>query len=174
MKEFKEGSKINMTISGSNNIKFNIALLKAAYLEMFCLFGHDFLLNENTQRIREQITMTDKWILPHIFFLPNEFGDEFVGVNIIYQPAESKCFLVILELSASSSKICKRIGVLIPGPDEKAWKTYSDFKDANPHELTLAKFLGKSYITEKKHCLTYSRVWSQVSSGCWSINKTKV
>lgn len=167
VKLFQEGSKFNIRVQGSNQRRYILGLLKSAYLEMFSLFGHIFLFNSSTQKIRNQINKPDEWLLPHSSVLEMNFDKERAGVHIIYSPKERSSFLVILDLSLKGSNYSKRIGVLIPGPGKEAWETYSNYKDGNGFEAKLTFLSENNCIKSKELSLWYNEIWSTVKNDNW-------
>ncbi len=167
IKLFRDGSRFNIMVQGSNQRRYILGLLKSAYLEMFSLFGHIFLFNGSTQKIREQINNPDAWLLPHSSILEMNFDKERAGVYIIYSPKERLSFLVIIDLSVKNFNYAKRVGVLIPGPGKEAWVTYTNYKDGKGFEAKLILLSENNFIKEKELSLWYNEVWKKVKDGNW-------
>ena len=154
-----EGTKFKVRFWGGNNKMSKLAIVKSAYLEMFAFFGHIFLFNSNSAKIREQINNPSKDILPHSSIIEHDFDDQVLGINIIKQPLDRICFLVILNLKVNQNNYNKKVGVLIPGPDDHAWATYSNFKNDEQIVAKLTFLSNMNCIREKELTLAFNDIW---------------
>jgi len=162
LKDKWDGAKLKVQFWSGNPHKSNLALLKSAYLEMFNLFGHQFLFSNNSARIREQINNPSKEILPHSSIIDQQFEDRYIGIHIIKEPIERMSYLVIMKLKTKSADYTKTVGVLLPGPGNDAWDSYSSFANDSGNNLKLTQLGGINCIREKEMTLAFSEIWSDV------------
>ncbi|PIQ22579.1 MAG: hypothetical protein COW65_02370 [Cytophagales bacterium CG18_big_fil_WC_8_21_14_2_50_42_9] len=160
-----DGVQLKVHFQGSNTKKTNLALVKSAYLEMFNIFGHTFLFNQNTEKVREQINHPERIILPHSSIIEQNFDDKVTGINVIKEPINKICFLIIMKLKVKQNNYSKKVGVLIPGPDEKGWETYSSFKYNEEFAPKLTHFSNLNCIKERRLTLAYNEIWENVKDG---------
>lgn len=103
-----------------------IALLRIAYLEAFSLCGYGFMLNGYLGVIRDQIKNPKSKILPKVLWLNYEFEDEQNGLNIIREPKELRCFLVVFDITTESKKY--KCAIAIPGPSAPGLEIYENIE----------------------------------------------
>lgn len=103
-----------------------IALLRIAYLEAFSLCGYGFMLNGFLSKIRDQINNPKSNFLPKVFWLNYEFDDEQNGLNIIREPEELRCFLIVFDIITESKKY--KCAIAIPGPTAPGLDIYKNIE----------------------------------------------
>jgi hypothetical protein len=111
----------------ADNREAEIALLRIAYLEAFSLCGYGFMLNGYLGKIREQIQHPEKSILPKVLWLNYEFDDEQNGINIITQPKELRCFLIVFDIVTESGKY--KCAIALPGPSAPGIEIYNNIEN---------------------------------------------
>ncbi len=110
----------------TNDREAQIALLRIAYLEAFSLCGYGFMLNGCLAKIREQIKNPKSHILPKVFWLNYEFDDDQNGINIIREPKELRCFLIVFDIITERKKY--KCAVAIPGPTSPGLEIYENIE----------------------------------------------
>ena len=103
-----------------------IALLRIAYLEAFSLCGYGFMLNGYLGKIRDQIREPKNNILPKVLWLNYEFDDELNGLNIIREPKELRCFLIVFNIKTESRKY--KCAIALPGPTAPGLEIYENIE----------------------------------------------
>jgi hypothetical protein len=103
-----------------------IALLRIAYLEAFSLCGYGFMLNGNLCKIRDQIRDPKSNILPKVLWINYEFDDEQNGINIIREPKELRCFLIVFDIETESRKY--KCAIALPGPSRSSLEIYENIE----------------------------------------------
>ncbi len=93
--------------------KFQIALLKSAYVLAFAKFGYNFILNPCFNIVRKQLKNPDKLIYPEGFWTYQPFKKEHEGVHFILDKGYESIF-VIMPLTTKSTT--RRFGVVLPLP----------------------------------------------------------
>jgi len=128
-KRFESYKTNNFSIkfpSGSIERKAEIALLKTAYLLAFSKFGYSFLINGALYRVREQILNPDKDILPKVFGINYVFPEDVIGLNLITEPNELRCYLIIFDLKTKGKK--RQFAVALPGLTKPGIKIYENIE----------------------------------------------
>lgn len=103
-----------------------IALLRIAYLEAFSLCGYGFMLNGNLDKVRDQIKKPKSNILPKVLWINYEFDDEQNGINIISEPEELRCFLIVFDIKTESRKY--KCAIALPGPSTSGLDIYENIE----------------------------------------------
>lgn len=152
----------------SNERLAGIALLKIAYLYAFEKFGHGFLINSGLYKVREQILNPDKEILPDVFWIKYDFPENAIGLNIISEPKELQCFLIIFNLLTKCSK--RQFAIALPGTSQPNLKIFNNIesilcqnKEGFTH-LNIEHLFDKPYITEKKWSFASHQLWKNLVS----------
>lgn len=114
-------------IEKSNTKIAEIALLRIAYLYAFSILGNGFFINGHLHKIREQIQNPDKKILHPFFGVNYKFPEEMIGVNIIKEPKELRCFLIVFNLETESSK--RQFSICLPGLSEPGIDIYKNLDE---------------------------------------------
>ncbi len=172
----KTGSKFNLQFNFKKSILPEVSLLRIAYLMAFSYIGYGFFfggtkyVNPNIQRIREQILNPTRKQIDYIPILMENFDDEFLGVNIIYEPKELRSLLVVFDLKTGHSEY--RIGVSLPGPDDHGFDAYLKFKEIKlvnaPIELKVYTFPRKLNLNQLGDSKEYWKCWEVVNG--WTIS----
>lgn len=110
----------------SNERRSEVALLRIGYLLAFSILGNAFLINGPLFGVREQILNPDKEILPKVFWINYEFPNEMLGINLIKEPKELRCFVAIFNLK-TESKI-RQFAIALPGPSTPGIKIYENIE----------------------------------------------
>lgn len=141
-----------------------IALLKIAYLYAFQKFGHGFLISSSLYPIREQILNPEKQIIKEPFWIKCDFPEKAVGLNVIKEPKELQCFLIIFNLSINNSR--QQFAIALPGPDLKNLEIYSNIASIlcqnirGATSLKLEHLFDKEYVKEKKWTFAAYQYWN--------------
>jgi len=118
-----------------NSEKFQIALLKSAYVLVFAKFGYNFILDSCYNIVREQLKNPNKLVYPEGFWTYKPFKKELEGVHFIIDKGYESVF-VIFPLKTNSST--RRFGVVLPLPNSNLNLTVSKLKEqVAGFELTL-------------------------------------
>jgi hypothetical protein len=131
-------------------LKFEVALLKSAYILAFAKFGYNLFLDSCYDIVREQISNPDKQIYPEGFWMALPFNEEHEGVHFILNKGYQS-ILVILPTKTQSST--RRFGVLLPLPNVPIEDVVAEIKkQEGGFGLTLDPMGGKEidYITNRE------------------------
>jgi len=146
-----EGTKMSFTQRlTSDEHRAEIALLRIAYLLAFCTFGYGLILNNpGLNLVRQQVLNPEEDILQTPYWIKYDFGDEWNGVNIIKEPKELRCFLVIFDLK-TKSKI-RKFAIALPGHSPQSKDIYKNIQDIlgtenTVHSLTIEHLTDGTYI----------------------------
>jgi hypothetical protein len=118
-----EKFKISMP-QRSDEHRAEIGLLRVAYLLAYSTLGNSLILNRSLHKVREQLSNPEKNILTKPFWFNYEFPEECVGLNVITEPEDLKCYLVIFNLSTASRK--RQFAIALPGPSYPGIKIYDN------------------------------------------------
>ena len=100
--------------------RFEIALLKSAYILTFAKFGYSFILGGEYDVVREQILNPTRKIYPDGFYTNKTFLKQgYEGVNQCNSPGAEGLFCVFSLTIATSSR---RYGIHLPIPTMPAWQ----------------------------------------------------
>ncbi len=149
-----------------------IALLRIAYLLAFSTLGYSFLfgatkyINPNIDKIRRQINSPSEQILTEVPVLKWHLPDDFLGVNIIYEPKEVRALLVVFDLKTSHKQ--HRFCAILPGPDDFGFSAFKNLRDI----LVINKTVDfKAYVFPEKLMLEsptdsfkYWYLWEELNS----------
>ena len=108
-------------------------------------------------------------MISNIPILKDNFPDELLGVNIIYNPKELKGLFVVFDLETENKK--HRYGVFLPGPDSFGFK-YQDYfekvkKSNNGINFDAYTFPKKLDLTKFEDSIHYYQAWEQFNT--WEI-----
>lgn len=115
---------LNSELSGKLDLKmrfkFNnktrlaeVSMLKIAYLKAFEILGNGFLINPHLKKVRDQILNPSQEIIPESFAIDLKTPEEVLGIGIITEPKEFRCFIVVFQLQTKTSK--KTFSIVLPG-----------------------------------------------------------
>ncbi len=132
LKFLEDKTKFKVDINLKKYKNPEITLLRIAYLLAFGNLGYSFLfggtkfVNPNIQKVREQIVNPQEEIIKDIPIINEEIHDDFLGVNIIYEPKEIRSLLIVFDLNTKVSKY--RFGIFLPGPDDFGFQASKNVK----------------------------------------------
>ena len=106
-----------------DNQKFQIAMLKSAYILAFAKFGYNFILDLSFDIVREQLLIPEEQIYPEGFWTKQPFAEEDEGVHFIVEKGYESIF-VIFPLKTKSS--IRRFGVALPLPNQPIEKVVGE------------------------------------------------
>lgn len=94
--------------------RFEIALLKTAYLLAFAKYGYSFILSSEYDIVRQQILSPDKNIYPSGFYTSKSFlKKEHEGVNICTTPTAEGIYCIFPLITSAKTR---RYGIHLPIP----------------------------------------------------------
>lgn len=131
-KNAKKGYEIkiiaNITNRKRNYDLANIALLKSAYLMAFHELGYMYVLNANTNIIREQIQNPEKNVIGNTFIIDSKNGViENLSDGVYYAQLNNiGCVIVIMELQLRQSELKHRKVIVLPHPKDSHGQIYSE------------------------------------------------
>jgi hypothetical protein len=131
-KNAKEGYEIKVLANISYRKRdyelANIALLKSAYLMAFHELGYMYVLNANTNIIRDQIQNPKKNVIGNTFIIDSKYGVlENLSDGVYYAKLNNiGCVIVIMELKLRQSEIKHRKAIVLPHPKDSHGQIYSE------------------------------------------------
>lgn len=131
-KNAKEGYEIKVVANITNRKRgfdlANIALLKSAYLMAFHKLGYMYVLNANTNIIRDQIQNPKKNVIGNAFIIDSKNGVlENLSDGVYYAQLNNiGCVIVIMELKLRQSEIKHRKVIVLPHPKDSRGEIYSE------------------------------------------------
>lgn len=131
-KNAKEGYEIKVVANITNRKRdydlANIALLKSAYLMAFHELGYMYVLNANTNIIRDQIQNPKKNVIGNAFIIDSKNGViENLSDGVYYAHLNNiGCVIVIMELKLRQSEIKHRKAIVLPHPKDSHGQIYSE------------------------------------------------
>jgi hypothetical protein len=165
-KEVFETPKINYKLhKRSKESRADVALLRIAYLIAYSTFGNSFLINGGLFKVREQILNPDKEILPKPYWIKYDFPKEAEGINLIIQPKELRCFLVIFNLVTKSQS--RQIAIVLPGPSKNGLQIYEYIKqnlcaeEGESLHFTLEHIPKIDYLKKKNYAFACNWYWQE-------------
>ena len=132
VKNAKEGYEIKVVANIINRKRdynlANIALLKSAYLMAFYELGYMYVLNANTNIIRDQIQNPKKNVIGNAFIIDSKNGMIENLLDGVYyaQLNNIGCVIVIMELRLRQSEIKHRKAIVLPHPKDSQGLIYSE------------------------------------------------
>jgi len=147
----------------SDEHRAEIGLLRIAYLLAYSTLGNSLILNESLFKIREQLLNPEKNILTKPFWFNTEFPEECVGINVITEPEDLKCYLVIFNLSTASKR--RQFAIALPGPSYPDINIYDNMNkllcvDSDAFQnIKLKKFPKLDFINDEKNIWYSSDFW---------------
>ena len=134
-KNAKEGYEIKIVANITNRKRdyelANIALLKSAYLMAFHKLGYMYVLNANTNIVREQILNPKKDVIGKTFILDIGNGVLENCPNSVYYATLNniRCIIVIIELKLRQSEIKYKKVIVLPHPKDSHGQIYSELSE---------------------------------------------
>ena len=131
-KNAKEGYEIKVAAKTTNHKRdydlANIALLKSAYLMAFHELGYMYVLNANTNIVREQILNPKKDVIGNAFIIDGINGMlENLSDGVYYAQLNNiGCVIVIMELKLRQSEIKHRKVIVLPHPKDSHGLIYTE------------------------------------------------
>jgi hypothetical protein len=99
-----------------------VAALRIGYLIMFSYFGYGYILHQNLQQVRRQISRPDQQSIGSRAVVRLEQAPPVPnGVGLLYAPKDLRCFFVALDLSTALDRY---LGVVLPGLDAESEQIY--------------------------------------------------
>ena len=121
----KEKGKVTFKTIGYSKPKFNLAILRSAFLLVFEKFGYSFLFTRNSDIPRKMI-MAGKIPSELKFINWNEqIPDELIGIHILKKPIELNSYFVVLKIK--KDEFNKNFGVIIPGANQAGENIYENY-----------------------------------------------
>lgn len=141
------------------------ALLKAAYLYSFFIWGYDFVYSETATRIRSVLFKNETHVLSNLgifFHMNNQNPPE--GLCYVYKPVELQTFMINMKLASEDVNFECAVSVLIPGADADNWrqlKVYQPIIDNKDSFANAIIKLPEEILT--KTVFPYTKTWKQRS-----------
>ena len=135
VKNSKEAYKMkvvaNITNRKRNYDLANIALLKSAFLMAFYKLGYMYVLNANTNIVREQILNPRKEVIGNFFIISVENSvSENLSEGVYYAILNDiGCIIVLMEFKLPHSKIGHRNTIVLPHPNDSHGQIYSELSE---------------------------------------------
>lgn len=154
--------------SAGNRHLADIGLLRVAYLMAFRTFGYGLIFHPNMVQVQKQIKDPQAEILPRSWMLTNiDFHQSPLGINVIREPEEFRCFLVVFDL-ASKLKTTRHI-VALPNVGQPGLSIYDwlNQQKVNGRNIT---FEGTNILehidllTKPNHCFVAHTFWANQSN----------
>jgi hypothetical protein len=164
--KIKKGEALTQTIKFQNPAIILVykALLKAAYLYCFSVWGYDFIFTETAQEIRDVLFKNKVHILSNwgIFFHSNDQNIP-DGLGYVFKPLELQSFIINVKLINKDVKFHCGVSVLIPGAEVGCWtklKSYQPIIDEkNEFQQALIQ-LPEDSLTNN-NLFPYTKTWNE-------------
>lgn len=132
--------RFKLRLHMGNERRAQLSLLRAGYLIAFHYLGYGFLVNFNLGYIRQQLITPDKNIIPEkAIHFPIKIPDKYIGINIIKEPPELKCYFIVFDIQAKNG-ISRRVGVMLPGPNSEDFSMFKTLDTLSQIEITSKHF----------------------------------
>jgi len=131
-------------------LKFEVALLKSAYILAFAKFGYNLFLDPCYDVVREQLNKPDQRIYPEGFFTKQPFTKEQEGIYFILEKGYESIFVILPVMTKSSTR---RFGVALPLPNIPIEKVAGKLKEQDAGFGLTVEFMGGNevdYLTNKE------------------------
>lgn len=138
------------------------ALLKAAYLYGFSVWGYDFVFSETARHFRNILFGSDKHVISNwgIFFhVRTELPPE--GLCYVFEPLALQAFMINLPLIAPTVEFSCMISVLIPGADSSSWQALKAYESIIQRKATFNQAfiqLPDQHLFDSDY-FPYTRTW---------------
>ncbi len=162
VKEFKFNMRVKFDAKGDHA---EIGLLKIAYLYAFQVLGNSFLLNPYLGLIRKQIQTPNENIINGPVGIEFSGTEKPVGLCIISDPPELKCFFVGLELYTKNSKFY--YAVILPGLSNPGIDIYKNIdklgKDDSKAMFKVEVISVYDYVNTKELTFATQHLWKTLT-----------
>ena len=131
-------------------LKFDVALLKSAFILAFAKFGYNLFLNPCYDIVREQLKNPEKRIYPEGFWTKQRFAKEHEGVHFILDEGFQAIFVILPVVTKSTTR---RFGVALPLPNVSIESVATKLKEQEAgFGLTIDPMGGREvdYLTNKE------------------------
>jgi rRNA processing protein Gar1 len=170
VKNAKEGYKIKIVADITNRKRdydlANIALLKSAYLMAFHELGYMYVLNANTNIIRDQLQNPKKNVIGNSFVIDSKNDAlENLSNGVYYAQLNNiGCVIVIMELKLRQSEIKHRKAVVLPHPKDSHGKIYFELSQR------IGKIVNVRILNSVSHLpVTSVKVDEKMSDLCGNV-----
>lgn len=169
-KNSKDGYEIKLAANITNRKRdydlANIALLKSAYLMAFQKLGYMYVLNANTNIIRDQIHNPKKNVIGNAFIIDikNDVLEN-LSDGVYYAKLNSfGCIIVIMELKLRKSEIKHRKVIVLPHPKDSHGQIYSELS------LRIGEIVDLKILVPASHLpVTSVKVDEKISDLCGNV-----
>lgn len=164
--------KIELTFKTPNETKVFKALLKAAYLGCFELWGYDFVFSATGQIIKNALNNEAEYPVKNIFFWigdsirESKINDFPLGVCYLKAPVEFKAFAVNIRVIDPETGYGNIAVILIPGPNGKDWENLKHIEEIitnNPTTNVTVAHVTEN-ILNKNIIDGYQKSWELLNS----------
>lgn len=169
-KKAKEGYEIKVVANITNRKRdydlANIALLKSAYLMAFHELGYMYVLNANTNIIRDQLQNPKKNVIGNSFVIDSKNDAlENLSNGVYYAQLNNiGCVIVIMELKLRQSEIKHRKTVVLPHPKDSHGKIYFELSQR------IGKIVNVRILNSVSHLpVTSVKVDEKMSDLCGNV-----
>lgn len=169
-KNAKEGYEIKVVANITNRKRdydlANIALLKSAYLMAFHELGYMYVLNANTNIIRDQLQNPKKNVIGNSFVIDSKNDAlENLSNGVYYAQLNNiGCVIVIMELKLRQSEIKHRKTVVLPHPKDSHGKIYFELSQR------IGKIVNVRILNSVSHLpVTSVKVDEKMSDLCGNV-----
>jgi len=169
-KNAKEGCEIKVIANITNRKRdynlANIALLKSAYLMAFHELGYMYVLNANTNIIRDQLQNPKKNVIGNSFVIDSKNDAlENLSNGVYYAQLNNiGCVIVIMELKLRQSEIKHRKTVVLPHPKDSHGKIYFELSQR------IGKIVNVRILNSVSHLpVTSVKVDEKMSDLCGNV-----
>lgn len=131
-------------------LKFDVALLKSAYILAFAKFGYNLFLDPCYDIVREQLKNPEKRIYPEGFWTKQRFAKEHEGVHFILDEGFQAIFVILPVVTKST---IRRFGVALPLPNVPILEVVSKLKEQEAGFRLKLDNMGDGevdYLTDKE------------------------
>lgn len=124
LQEGKKTPDINAEFQVGKFKNATISIIRAAYLWAFSVLGYGFVFNKNLNDYRRLMLDSDSSDDHLKKVIKGQFPDGARGINIIVEPENYGCYLVLIEPNLSN--FSEKLGVLMPGNNSKGLELMSN------------------------------------------------
>jgi hypothetical protein len=120
--------KINLQFRSTDMKLVYKALIKAAYLKAFYLWGYDFIYTATGMKMREVFFNDVSHILTNygVFFYTDVFPPQ--GLCYTYMPAHLQTFMLNFTITDVATNYTSGVSVLVPGPNADDWENLQHYQ----------------------------------------------
>lgn len=157
-----------------NPLKFDVALLKSAYILAFAKFGYNLFLNPCYDIVREQLKNPETRIYPEGFWTKQRFAEEHEGVYFILDEGFQAIFII---LPVKTKSTTRRFGVALPMPNVPIEEVVSKLKEQEAgFSLKLDNMGGGDidYLTNKEAINKMNEWISKIGEDVTTANEPDV